>query len=109
MIVPNENPSFFVARTAPVASFLPSVFGSAGAVSSRSKRPLNSTKNPKPFEVKTSRLPSHVFEVSFGGVLSQYPENEKVCRKSLRARSPGYLFLSKPLYVREMAFGGLGT
>src|ERR1700674_2827217 len=96
MPVPSENPSFFAARTATAASFLPSVLGSAGALSSRYKRPLNNTRKPNPFEVRTSRLPSQVFEVSFGGVLSQYPEKEKVRRNSLREGSPGYVFRSKP-------------
>src|ERR1700674_5877043 len=96
MTVPTGNPSFFAAPTATAASRVPSVLELERDLSCRYSRPLNKTKNPKPLEVRTSRLPFQVFEVSPGGSLSQYPQNEKVCRNDPRAASPGYLFRSNP-------------
>src|SRR5258707_13692113 len=96
MTVPAGNPSFFAASTATTASRVPSVLELDKDLSCRYSRPLNKTRNPKPPEVRTSRLPFQVFEVSPGGTLSQYPQNEKVCLNDPRAVSPGYLFRSKP-------------
>src|SRR6202035_1109360 len=96
MTVLAGNPSFIAAAIATPASRMPSVLESDRDLSSRYKRPLNKTRNPKPLDVKASRLPSQVFEDSFGGALSQYPAKENVCRNNLRAASPGYMFRSKP-------------
>src|ERR1035437_6299569 len=96
MIVPAGNPSFFAPSTETAASRVPSVLELAGDLSSRSSRPLTKPRNPKPLEVRTSRLPTQVFEVSPGGTLSQYPQKEKVSRNDPRTASPGYLFRSKP-------------
>src|SRR5712671_1160374 len=96
MMVPLGNPSFFAASIATAASRVPSVVELERDLSCRSSRPLNKTRNPKPLEVRTTRLPCQVFEVSPGGTLSQYPQNEKVCLNDPRAASPGYVFRSKP-------------
>jgi len=95
MVLPG-NPSFFAASTATAASRVPRFFELERDLSCLSSRPLNKTRNPKPFEVRTSRLPCQVFEVSPGATLSQYPQNEKVRLNDPRAASPGYMFRSKP-------------
>src|ERR1700676_1218555 len=96
MIIPIGNPSCFTASTATAASRVPSALGLDRDLSSRYIRPLNKTRNPKPLEVRTSRLPCQVFEASPGGTLSQYPQKEKVRRNNPRTASPGYLFRSNP-------------
>src|SRR5712672_3663708 len=96
MMVPLGNPSFFAASIATDASCVPSVLELERDLSCRSSRPLNKTRNPKPLDVRTSRFPCQVFEVSPGGWLSQYPVKEKVCRNKLSVASPGYMFRSKP-------------
>jgi len=101
-MVPSGKPFFFAASTATAASRIPSILELEGDLSCRSSRPLNKTRNPKPLEVRTRRLPCQVFEVSSGGALSQYPQKVKVSRKDLRVTSPGYMFRSKPRYVSEV-------
>ncbi len=66
------------------------------AVIFASSRPFASTRKPKSFFTRISRLPRQLLLVSPGGLVSQYPTNEKCCRNAGKAASPGYSFRSNP-------------